>query len=137
MNYNYVVYDKNDLRKVGEVTTNHSISFDDALDLLGAERLEMVHIDDPDLIINGEKFWSDDLDIVLENYYNFRVKWNALLDKCVVPNASGRMCFSLAMLDDNDIRWMVDECPGYNWLLDVTDDGGNNLYEIARDKGLL
>jgi len=67
----------------------------------------------------------------------YKEKFNELLDKCVVPNASGRKCFSLAMLDDEDIRWMAEECPNINYLIDVTDDGGNNLYNIAVEKGFI
>ena len=64
------------------------------------------------------------------------VKFNALLDKCVVANASGRKCFSLAILDDEDIRWMAEECPAA-WLADVVDDGGNNLHDLAVEKGYI
>jgi len=64
----------------------------------------------------------------------FKEQFDALMEKCVTKNASGRKCFSLAMLDDDDIRWIAEECPSWDWL-DVTDDGGNNLYGIAKEKG--
>lgn len=67
--YTYIIYNAEDLEKVGEVVTNHSISFDDALDLLGAERLEKEYFDDPDLSINGQEYWSDDLRMELADDY--------------------------------------------------------------------
>ena len=134
MNYTFVVYSKETLEKVGEVVTNHYISLDDAIDLLDATRLEVINSDDPDFKINGKEYWLDDLDIALEDDYNLKVKFDALLDKCVTKNGSGRECFSLAMLDDEDIKWMADNCQSWDWL-DVTDDGGNNLLEIAQEKG--
>jgi len=67
----------------------------------------------------------------------FKEQFDALLNKCVVSNASGRKCFSLAMLDDDDIKWMAEECPSWDWLSDVIDDGGNNLYDIAQEKGFI
>ena len=66
---------------------------------------------------------------------NFKTRYDELLNKCVVPNASGRTCFSLAMLTDDEIRWIAEECPSWDYLTDVTDDGGNNLYQIAAEKG--
>ena len=69
MNYNFVVYNAEDLEKVGEVVTNHSISLDDALDLLGAERPEKEYFDDPDLRINGQEYWSGDLRMELADDY--------------------------------------------------------------------
>lgn len=66
---------------------------------------------------------------------NFKAQFDELLNKCVTTNASGRKCFSLAMLTDDDIRWMAEECPSWDYLTDVTDDGGNNLYQIAAEKG--
>ena len=134
MNYNFVVYNKITFEQVGKLITSHSISLDDAIELLDTVRLEVVNSDDPDFMIDGKPCWYDDLEIALESEYT-KAKYDALLDKCVVPNASGRKCFSLAVLDDDDIRWIVDNCPLD--CLDVTDDGGNNLYEIAHEKGMI
>ena len=66
---------------------------------------------------------------------NFKENFDALLEKCVTPNASGRECFSLAMLTDDDLKWMAENCPSWDWLSDVTDDGGNNLYDLCAEKG--
>lgn len=133
MTYNFVIINKETAEKVGTVITNHSISLDEAIDLLGMVRLETVSVSDADLSYNGKEYWYDDLDIVLEEEY-FQTRYNALLDKCRTLNASKHPCFSLAMLEDEDIKWMAEECPSWDWL-DVADDGGNNLYEIAKEKG--
>ena len=136
MTYNFVIINKANAEKIGTVTTNHSISLDEAIDLLGMERLETVNSDDADLSYNGKEYWYDDLEIVLDEEF-FQMKFNGLLDKCHTLNASKHPCFSLAMLDDEDIRWMAEECPSWDWLVNVTDDGGNNLYEIAKEKGYI
>lgn len=133
---NQIVYDKTNFEKVAEVITNHSISIEDALRLIGAEYVEIENPWDADLIIDGKKYWSDDLEMELEDDYNVRKKFQALLDKCVTKNGSGHKCFSLAMLDDREIKWMAEECLSWDWL-DVTDDGGNNLYKVAEEKGFI
>jgi hypothetical protein len=69
MNYTFIVYNKQNQKKVGEVRTNHSISLDDAIELLDAERLEVVNSDDADLMIDGKEVWSDALDMMLEEDY--------------------------------------------------------------------
>ena len=134
MSNSFIIFNKQTLEKIAEVRTNHSISLDEALDLIDVTRLEPVNVWDPDYLINGHEVWYDDLDMTLEEEY-IKAKYDSLLDKCIVPNASGRKCFSLAMLEDEDIRWIAENCPA-DWL-DVTDDGGNNLYEIAEKKGFI
>ena len=69
MNYTFIVYNKQNQEKVGEIRTNHSISLDDAIELLDAERIEVVNSDDADLMINGKEVWSNDLDMMLEEEY--------------------------------------------------------------------
>lgn len=137
MTYNFVIYNTETMEKVGEVRTNHYISLDEAIELLDPVRLEKVD-DGPDYMIDGKEIWYSDLDILLDGEYEreaFCAKFNGLLDKCVVPNASGRNCFTLSRLSDEDIQWMAEACPSWDWLTDVTDDGGNNLYDIAAEKG--
>lgn len=65
----HIIYTADGLEKIGEVVTNHSISFDDALDLLGAERIEIENPWDADLRIDGKEYWSDDLCVELEDEY--------------------------------------------------------------------
>lgn len=48
--------------------TNHSMTLDEALDLVGAEPLEAENSCDPDYILNGVELWYDDLDLVPDNY---------------------------------------------------------------------
>ena len=129
-----IIYKKETYEKVGEVITNHSISLDEALDLLGAEKLQIENPWDPDYLIDGKEIWYDDLEMTADDDFDFN--FHQLLNKCIVPNGSGRKCFSLAMLDDDDIKWMVEECPAWDYL-DVTDDGGNNLFDIAKEKGFI
>lgn len=47
---------------IGEVITNHSMTDEEALRLLGAEPYEMVQMDDPQFIMpNGAQIWWDDI----------------------------------------------------------------------------
>ena len=48
--------------------SNHSMTLDEALDLVGAEPLEAENSCDPDYILNGVELWYDDLDLVPDNY---------------------------------------------------------------------
>ena len=45
----------------------HSMTLDEALDLVGAEPLEAENSCDPDYILNGVELWYDDLDLVPDN----------------------------------------------------------------------
>lgn len=53
---------------IANILTNHSMTLDEALDLVGAEPLEAENSCDPDYILNGVELWYDDLDLVLDNY---------------------------------------------------------------------
>ncbi len=66
----------------------------------------------------------------------FEDKYGELMDKCHTANGSNRPCFSLAMLSDDDVEYIVKECPDWSYL-DVTDDGGNTLWEKAEELGLI
>lgn len=78
----YIVYSEETLKKIGEVITNHSIRFDEALDLLGAERVEIENPWDADLRIDGEEYWSDDLCVELENEYIDTLIRSGKADEC-------------------------------------------------------
>lgn len=53
---------------IANILTNHSMTLDEALDLVGAEPLEAKNSCDPDYILNGVELWYDDLDLVPDNY---------------------------------------------------------------------
>lgn len=53
---------------IANILTNHSMTLDEALDLVGAEPLEAENSCDPDYILNGVELWYDDLDLVPDNY---------------------------------------------------------------------
>lgn len=53
---------------IANILANHSMTLDEALDLVGAEPLEAENSCDPDYILNGVELWYDDLDLVPDNY---------------------------------------------------------------------
>ena len=53
---------------IANILTNHSMTLDEALDLVGAEPLEAENSCDPDYILNGVELCYDDLDLVPDNY---------------------------------------------------------------------
>ena len=78
----YIVYSEETLERIGEVITNHPISFDEALNLLGAERVEIENPWDADLRIDGKKYWSDDLCVELEEEYIATLICAGKADEC-------------------------------------------------------
>lgn len=86
MTYNWVIFNKKTMEKVGEVFTNHSINLTDAIDLLDADRLEVVNIDDPDIMIDGKEYWSEDLDVCLISDFYRYMEIDALAE--IVRNAN-------------------------------------------------
>lgn len=56
------IINKNTQEVIAEITTNHSMSLDEALDLV-AEPLEKENPWDPDYQINGQEIWYDDCEI--------------------------------------------------------------------------
>ena len=53
---------------IANILTNHSMTLDEALDLVGAEPLEAENSCDPDYILNGVELWYDDLDLVPDSW---------------------------------------------------------------------
>lgn len=70
MTYNWVVYNKENMEKVGELTTNHSVDLQYALYLLDVRLIRVDNPDDPDIEIRGKKYWSQDLDVLLKEEYD-------------------------------------------------------------------
>ena len=50
-------------RTVAAIIANHSMTLDEAIDIAG-ERIPAENIGDPDVLINGEEFSAEELDIV-------------------------------------------------------------------------
>lgn len=61
-------YDKT---KIAHIITNHSMTLDEAIDLMAYEIVDKEYDDDPDCIINGVECWYDDLDIVNDDWDGF------------------------------------------------------------------
>lgn len=76
MTYNFVIFNKVTLEVVGEVVTNHSVDLQYALYLLDAHLLKVDSPDDPDIMIDGKKYWSYDLDIMLNEDGDKIGKWS-------------------------------------------------------------
>lgn len=57
---------------VVSILTNHSMSLDEAINLVGEsindESDDRYSYDGDNIIINGERYWWDDLDIVADSY---------------------------------------------------------------------
>ena len=47
-----------------EFETTHSITFEEAIDMCGFEKLEKVNIDDPDCTYDGLEYWYDDMYLI-------------------------------------------------------------------------
>lgn len=63
---------KSDNSIIAKVITNHSMTLDEAIDLMAEEYYEHepgVWTDDPDYRINGIDCWYDDLDLVNDDYF--------------------------------------------------------------------
>lgn len=58
-----IIYNKNTNEIIAEITTNHSMSLDEAINLAG-EFIPMENIDDPNVLISGKEYWYDDLDLI-------------------------------------------------------------------------
>lgn len=98
-----IIYNKENMEKIGEVITNHSISLDDAIDLLGAVRLEKVNSDDPDFLIDGKEIWYDDLEMVNDDNYLKEITAFRLNKEALVKNGSGREVYSLNCVETETI----------------------------------
>ena len=61
-----IIYNKNTNEIITEITTNHSMSLDEAVNLAG-EFIPMENIDDPNVLISGKEYWYDDLDLISFN----------------------------------------------------------------------
>lgn len=48
---------------VAEIITNHGMTLDEAISLVGSF-IDQEYSDDPNVEINGTEYWSDDLDII-------------------------------------------------------------------------
>ena len=57
------IIDKTTGETVASIMTNHSMTLDEAIDLV-VERITAENFGDPDVLINGEEYCSEDLDIV-------------------------------------------------------------------------
>ena len=51
-------------QEIGHVVTNHSMTLDEALRLIGAEIINPEHPGDPDVLLDDQELWYDDLDLV-------------------------------------------------------------------------
>lgn len=63
---------KSENKIIAKIITNHSMSLDDAIDLMADEIYEHepgVWTDDPDYRINGIDCWYDDLDLIADDMY--------------------------------------------------------------------
>ena len=49
---------------VGSVVTNRCLMLEEALRLIGAEIIEPEHIGDPDVLLDGQEYWMDDLEMI-------------------------------------------------------------------------
>lgn len=58
------IINKNTQEVIAEITTNHSMSLDEALEFVADEILEKENPWDADYIINGKEIWYDDCDMV-------------------------------------------------------------------------
>lgn len=77
MNYHHIIYKTDDMRKIGDVVTNHRITTEEALNFLDAKPLDKNDPWDPDYILDGKELWLDDLDMCLAEDYKFRVQYSA------------------------------------------------------------
>lgn len=149
MNFNWVVFQKKTFEKVGELCTDRSISFDDALSFLGAKRLDMVNPDDPDLMIDGKEYWSEDLDLLLEDNYLAEIVSSAnTWDQPRVMEAMTDLCYHAGQRLKNmvsngqdcsgifkDLRSCVeDSVEFFEGTPDVSDDT-SDIIDWLRDGG--
>lgn len=59
------IIDRNTGRTVATIVTNHTMSLDEAIDLVGV-RLQPENIGDPDVSINDEEYSYEDLDLIAD-----------------------------------------------------------------------
>ena len=57
----YIV-DRITRKPIGSIVTNHTMSLEDALRLIGAEIVNP-EPGEPDVILDGERYWTDDLEL--------------------------------------------------------------------------
>lgn len=48
---------------IGDIITNHTMTLEQALKLIGAEFVNPERPDDPDVILYGKSYWMEDLKI--------------------------------------------------------------------------
>ena len=58
------IIDTNTNETITEIVTNHSMSLDEVLDLIGAERVDDPNAGDEDVIIDGKGYYYECLDMV-------------------------------------------------------------------------
>lgn len=51
-------------QEIGHVVTNRCLMLEEALRLIGAEIIDPEHIGDPDVLLDGQEYWMDDLEMI-------------------------------------------------------------------------
>ena len=76
--------------------------------------------------------WEKPIDDLMEQLEDapFKLAYDYLISKCHVKNASGHWCWTFANLTHDDLAWIVDECPSWDWLSEK-DSSGRSLYDLV------
>lgn len=93
---------------------------------------------DEDTVITEEELyrlsvaWEKSEEELLEQLQEapFKTVFDFLMDKCRVRNGSGHWCYTFTELSMDEVEWIVENCPSWDYL-DERDSGGNLLYDYA------
>ena len=64
------------------------------------------------------------------NEADFHAVYDFITEKCHTKNGSGHWCWSWQMLTDDDIRYLITECPSWDWV-------DQAVWQIAKDRGII
>ena len=60
----------------------------------------------------------------------FQLAYDFLMDKCHVKNGSGHWCYTFTELTLDEVRWIADNCPSWDYLSEK-DNSGRSLYDFV------
>lgn len=75
--------------------------------------------------------WDKPVEELLEQLdeADFRTAYDYITDKCHTKNGSGHWCWSWQMLTDEDIKFILEECPDWSWV-------NEEVFRLAKQRGL-
>lgn len=103
----------------------------DFLSLWGEDCTEDTVIDDAEVERLAAE-WEKPVEELLAQLEEapFSKAYEHLIDKCHVKNASGHWCWTFTKLSMDEVGWIVEHCPSWDYLSE-TDDSGSSLYDFA------